>query len=116
MNELRNNVFIVFKVAKNIYSWLFFVVQSLILILSQTTLWFGLKDIEYTGELRDFNTPMFKLLFSIGALATQAWVVYEFIGQMNSGLNLSASFGLLKSKAKVAHTDNTNKKRKNAGL
>lgn len=106
-----------FKVAKNIYSWLFFVVQSLILILSQTTLWFGLKDIEYTGELRDFNTPMFKLLFSIGALATQAWIVYEFFsGQNNSGLNITASFGLLKSKPKAAHGDNTNKKRKNAGV
>lgn len=117
MNELRNNLFIVFKVVRNIYSWLFFVVHSLILILSQTTLWFGLKDIEYTGEFRDFNTPMFKLLFSISALATQAWIVHEFfIGQNNSGLNLAASFGLLKSKAKVAHGDNSNKKRKNAGV
>lgn len=104
-------------VAKNVYNGLFFIVHSLILILSQTTLWFGLNGVEYTGGLRDFNTPMFKLIISISALATQAWVIFEFFNKENSkGLNIGASLSFLKSKPKVARTDNANKKRKNAGL
>jgi len=101
-------------VAQNVYNWLFYAVQTLTLILSQTMLWFGLKGVQYSGELRDFNTPMFKLICSISALATQAWIVHEFLNDQNSnGLNLSASFGLIKSKPKT--TDISNKKRKNAG-
>lgn len=99
------------------YYWLFFAVQSLVLILSQTMLWFGLKDVEYSGELRDFNTPMFKLLCSISALATQAWIIYEFFNEQNgSGFNIIASLGLLKSKSKAPRSDNANKKRKNTGI
>lgn len=80
-------------------------------------LWFGLKGVEYSGELRDFNTPMFKLLCSISALATQAWIIYEFFnGQNASGFNITASLGLLKSKPKAPRSDNANKKRKNAGI
>ncbi|XP_022173779.1 translocating chain-associated membrane protein 1 [Myzus persicae] len=103
------------QLAQNVYNWLFYVVQTLTLILSQTMLWFGLKSVPYTGELRDFNTPMFKLICSIGSLATQAWIVNEFLSNQNSnGLNLSASFGLIKSKSKTTSTDTSNKKRKNA--
>jgi len=80
-------------------------------------LWFGLKGVQYSEELRDFNTPMFKLICSISALAAQAWLVHEFLNdQDSSGLNLSASFGLIKPKPKTTKTDNSNKKRKNAGM
>jgi len=80
-------------------------------------LWFGLKSVEYTGELRDFNTPTFKLIFSISGLVTQAWIIYEFFKRQNAdGVSLSASFGLLKSKPKAVRADNANKKRKNAGV
>lgn len=104
-------------VAQNVYNWLFFSVQTLILILSQTLLWYGLNGVEYSGELRDFNTPLFKLLSSVSALATQAWIVYEFFSEQKSnGLNISASLGLLKSKPKAANKDSSNKKRKNAGM
>lgn len=103
-------------VAQNVYNWLFYTVQTLTLILSQTMLWFGLKGVQYSGELRDFNTPMFKLICSISALATQAWILHEFWNNQNSnGLNLSASFGLIKSKPKTTSSDISNKKRKNAG-
>lgn len=106
-----------FLVAQNVYNGLFFAVQLLTLILSQTMLWFGLQGVEYSGELRDFNTPMFKLICSISALATQAWIVYEFLNENNSySLNITASLGLLKSKSKPARSDNPNKKRKNAGM
>lgn len=108
---------ILILVARNVYNWLFFSVQSLILILSQTMLWYGLNGVEYSGELRDFNTPLFKLLSSVSALATQAWTIYEFFSeQKSSGLNISASLGLLKSKPKAASKDSSNKKRKNAGM
>jgi len=104
-------------VAQNVYNWLFYAVQSLTFILSQTMLWFGLKNVQYSGELRDFNTPTFKLLCSISALATQAWIVYEFLNDQNiNGLNLSASFGLIKYKPKTARPDTSNKKRKNTGM
>lgn len=80
-------------------------------------LWIGLKDVEYSGDLRDFNTPLFKLVFSIGALITQAWIVFEFFNEQRSnGFSLTASLGLLKSKPKAARSDNANKKRKNAGM
>jgi len=102
-------------VAQNVYNWLFYAVQSLTLILSQTMLWFGLKGVPYSGELRDFNTPTFKLICSISALATQAWILNEFLDNQNSNsLNLSASFGFIKSKPKTS-SDISNKKRKNAG-
>ncbi|CAI6377388.1 unnamed protein product [Macrosiphum euphorbiae] len=101
------------QLAQNVYTWLFYAVQLLILILSQTMLWFGLKDVQYSGELLDFNTPIFKLICSISALATQSWIVYEFLNNQNSnGLNLSTSFGIIKSKPKT--TVISNKKRKNA--
>lgn len=101
-------------VAQNVYNWMFYAVQSLTLILSQTMLWFGLKSVQYSGESRDFNTPMFKLICSIGALATQACIIHEFLNNQNSNsLNFSASFGLIKSKPKK--TDISNKKRKNTG-
>lgn len=80
-------------------------------------LWFGLKGVEYSGELRDFNTPLFKLLFSASALATQAWTVYEFFnGQKVNGRNLTASLGLIKLKPKAVNKDSAYKKRKNAGM
>jgi len=104
-------------VAQNVYNWFFYAVQALTFILSQTMLWFGLKNVQYSGELRDFNTPTFKLICSISALATQAWMVYEFLNNQNSnGFNLSASFGLIKQKTKSTRTDVSNKKRKNAGM
>lgn len=79
--------------------------------------WFGLNGVEYTGQLRDFNTPLFKLLSSISALATQAWIVYEFFNGDNiKGFNITASLGLLKSKPKTGHSGSVNKKRKNAGM
>jgi translocating chain-associated membrane protein 1 len=103
------------QLAQNVYNWLFYTVQLLTLILSQTMLWFGLKRVQYSEELRDFNTPTFKLICSIGALATQAWLLNEFLYEQNSnGLNLSASFGLVKPKSKTTKTDVSNKKRKNA--
>jgi len=80
-------------------------------------LWFGLKDIEYSGEIQDFNTPLSKLLFSIGALVTQAWIIYEFsIEQSTYGFNIITSLGFFKSKPKTSRTDSVNKKRKNAGM
>jgi hypothetical protein len=80
-------------------------------------LWFGLQGVEYSGELRDFNTPIFKLICSISALATQVWIIYEFLNEQKSySFNITASLGLLKPKAKTAHSDNPNKKRKNAGM
>lgn len=80
-------------------------------------LWFGLKNVEYSGELRDFNTPLFKLLFSASALATQAWIIYEFLNEQKAnGRNLTTSLGLLKPKTKTANKESTNKKRKNAGM
>ncbi|XP_015370948.1 PREDICTED: translocating chain-associated membrane protein 1 [Diuraphis noxia] len=101
------------QLAQNVYNWLFYTVQSLTLILSQTMLWFGLKSVQFSGELRDFNTPVFKLICSISALAAQAWLLHEFLNDQNSnGLNLSASFGLIKPKPKTK-TDGSNKKRKN---
>jgi len=117
---LRNffiNECIFLLVAQNVYNWLFYAVQLLTLILSQTMLWFGLKSVPYTGEFRDFNTPTFKLICSIGSLAVQAWIVNEFLSNQNSNsLNFSTSFGLLKSKPKTTNTDTSNKKRKNAGM
>lgn len=87
------------------------------LILSQTMFWFGLNGVEYSGQLRDFNTPLFKLLYSISALATQAWIVYEFFnGENVKGFNIIPSIGLFKSKPKVVRSDNVNKKRKNTGM
>jgi len=101
--------------AQNVYNLFFFAVQLLTLILSQTMLWFGLQGVEYSGELRDFNTPIFKLICSISALATQVWIIYEFLNEQKSySFNITASLGLLKPKAKTAHSDNPNKKRKNA--
>lgn len=80
-------------------------------------LWFGLKDVEYSGGLRDFNTPLFKLIFSIGALATQAWISYEFFNDQDThGLNITASLRFFKSKFKTPRNDSVNKKRKNAGM
>lgn len=79
-------------------------------------LWFGLQGVEYSGELRDFNTPMLKLICSISALATQVWIIYEFLNDQKAySLNITASLGLLKSKPKTTRSDNSNKKRKNAG-
>jgi len=80
-------------------------------------LWFGLKNVQYSGELRDFNTPTFKLICSIGAVAIQAFMVNEFLNNQDSnGLNLSASFGLINRKPKSKSSDVSNKKRKNAGI
>jgi len=80
-------------------------------------LWFGLKGVEYSGELRDFNTPLFKLIFSIGALTTQAWIVYEFFNEQSThGFNITATLGFFKSKPKTLRTDSVNKKRKNTGM
>lgn len=80
-------------------------------------LWFGLKNVQYSEELRDFNTPTFKLICSIGAVATQAFMIYEFLNNQNSnGLNLSVSFGLINRKPKSKGSDVSNKKRKNAGI
>lgn len=102
------------QLAQTVYNSLFYTVQSLILILSQTLLWYGLKGVEYSGELRDFNTPLFKLIFSIGALTTQAWIVYEFFNEQSTHtFNLTASLGFLKSKPKTPRIDSANKKRKN---
>lgn len=76
-----------------------------------------MKGVEFSGELRDFNTPLFKLVFSISALVTQAWIIFEFFNEQKAnGLNITASLGLLKSKPKAARSDNANKKRKNAGM
>lgn len=106
-----------FLVAQNVYNLFFFAVQLLTLILSQTMLWYGLQGVEYSGELRDFNTPIFKLICSISALATQFWIIYEYLNEQKAySLNITASLGLLKTKPKTARNDNTNKKRKNAGM
>ncbi|CAH1723759.1 unnamed protein product [Aphis gossypii] len=103
------------QLAQNVYNWTFYVVQTLSLILSQTMLWFGFKNVQYSGELRDFNTPTFKLICSIGAVAVQAYMVNEFLNNQDSnGLNLSASFGLINRKPKSKSSDVSNKKRKNA--
>lgn len=103
------------QLAQNVYNWLFYTVQLLTLLLSQTMLWFGLKNVYYTGELRDFNTPTFKLISSIGGFAIQAWIIHEFLNSQNSNsLNLTISFGLIKRKQKIINTDISNKKRKNA--
>jgi len=103
----------VFIVAKNVYNWLFYAVQLSTLFLSQTMLWFGLKGVQYSGELRDINTPMFKLICSISSLASQAWIIHEFLNNHNSNsLNLSTSFGLIHFKSKTIKI--SYKKRKNA--
>lgn len=79
--------------------------------------WFGLNSVEYSGQLRDFNTPLFKLLCSISALVSQAWIVYDFFnGGNEKGFIRIPSLELFKSKPKVVRNDNTNKKRKNAGM
>ncbi|XP_050538696.1 translocating chain-associated membrane protein 1 [Daktulosphaira vitifoliae] len=99
------------KFAQSVYNWIFLAVQVLIFIVSQVTLWFGLASVEYSGEQRDFNTPLLRLLASASALAVQIWIVYEFF---NVNGNLSISFGLGKQKSKVKTNDDASKKRKKA--
>ncbi|XP_050424372.1 translocating chain-associated membrane protein 1 [Adelges cooleyi] len=100
------------KLAQNVNNWIFLAVQVLTLIISQITLCFGLAGVEYSGELRDFNTPLFKLLASVSALAIQAWIVYEFFNSTNS--SISISLGLGKPKPKVKSNEDSNKKQKRA--
>jgi len=100
------------QLAQNVYNCLFIGEQTLILILSQVMLCLGLKEVEYTGELRDFNTPTLKLLISIISLATQAWAIFEFFkGQRSGSLNIT-TFNFLKAKAKAPRVNIANKKRK----
>lgn len=113
---------VIFLVAQRVFNWLFGVVHTSILLLSQYMLWFGLKFVHYTSDPRDFNYATFKLVFSIGALTVQAWILNELFNEQKfTGIVIRIPrIFLYRSKTqvvrKVLSEKATTKKRKNTSM